>query len=563
MSSLLPTSNISSIENHVRSYRSALKSSLEITIHSLSTSHLKMHSLLHPLGHNQKEVDFSALVYSLDRLPKLISETQKIILGQNPQIFEEAGYKNVANWKEVKSKSRRRVAHFNSQKNILAYFIASVSDIDDITNILISLQTEWNKFNRLFHKYYSLYSLFKKDIDSQNFFKKFKVTPKEWQTFISSLGSNWDKKLRKIYKSSLNLKIQLLSASWLNYTKSTQKWWKNIATIVSPAFHISHQEIYFVSSNIHSLLNIFTGFPLSHQFEIISNLKTDHPALYQTWTQIKSKESILNPTDFTYFVSKYFLSDPNVKKDYQDFQKKLGILTIPNANYLDITVQIFPIKNLVKSKHLDPRLKIKNHLKINRSNALIFNIDYPLGFSAYHILTEVMENVKNIKGVYVLGKAATLNGEIGDIQIPRLVFDEHTQNSYLFKNCFSNFFPYTNNQGSILTNQKAVSVLGTFLENKSLLNFYFKNNITVIEMESGPYLSAITESCYDQQAPKSTIVDLNNCPFDLGIINYTSDTPYSSLQSLGDGNLGISGIEPVTLGSLAILQRIINLEENK
>jgi len=563
MPSLLPTSNISSIENHVRSYRSALKSSLEITIHSLSASHLKMHSLLHPFGANQKEVDFSALTYSLDRLPKIISETEKIILGQSPEVFEKAGYKNVSNWKEVKAKSRRRVAHFNSQKNLLAYFIASISDIDDIVNTLIAIQTEWDKFNQLFHKHYSLYSLFKKELESEKFFKKFKVTPKEWQTFTLSLGPNWNKKLKKIYQSPLNLKIQLLSASWLNYTKTTQKWWKNIATTVSPAFHISRQEIYFVSSNTHSLLNAFTGFPLAHQFEILANLKTEHPSLYQIWTEIKSKNSRLNPTDFIYFVSKYFLSQREHQTEFIEVQKKLGILTIPNANYLDLIVQIFPIKNLIKSKYLDSRLKIKNHLKIEKSNALIFNIDYPLGFSAYHVLTEVMENVKNIKGAYILGKAATLNSEVGDIQIPRLVFDEHTQNSYLFKNCFSDFFPYTNNQGSILTNQKAVSVLGTFLENKSLLNFYFKNNITVIEMESGPYLSAITESCYDQQAPKNTIVDLNNCPFDLGIINYTSDTPYSSLQNLGDGNLGISGIEPVTLGSLAILQRIINLEENK
>lgn len=563
MPSLLPTSNISSIENHVRSYRSALKSNLEVTIHSLSSSHLKMKSILHPLGHNPKEVDFSALVYSLNRLPKIIDQVEKIILGQSPEIFETANYKNVTKWKSVKSKSRRRVAHFNSLKNILAYFIASVSDIDDIINILITLQTEWNKFNHLFHKNYALYSLFKKELESGHFYKKFKVNQKEWQNFISSLGPNWNDKLKKIYKSQLNLKVQLLSASWLNYTKSTQKWWKNIATFVSPAFHISRQEIYFVSSNTHSLLNTFTGFPLAHQFEILSDLKINHPSLYRNWLQIKSKESRLDPLDFIYFASKYFLSDPNSKKQYQDLQKKLGILTIPNANYLDITVQIFPIKNLVKSKYLDPRLKIKSHLKLEKSNALIFNIDYPLGFSAYHLLTEVMENVKNIKGVYVLGKAATLNGEVGDIQIPRLVFDEHTQNSYLFKNCFNDFFPYINNQGSVLTNQKAVSVLGTFLENKSLLNFYFKNNITVIEMESGPYLSAITESCYDQQASKDTIIDLNNCPYDLGIINYTSDTPYSSLQNLGDSNLGINGIETVTLGTLAILQRIINLEENK
>jgi len=560
---LIPTSNISSIENHIRSYRSALKSNLEITINSLSSSHLKMKSILHPLGHDQKEIDFSAMVYCLNRLPKIIDKVEKIILGQNPQVFEEAGYQDILKWKTVKSKSRRRIAHFNSQENTLTYFIASISDIDDITNILITLQIEWNKFNHLFHKNYSLYSLFKKDLESEKFYKKFKVNNKEWQKFTSSLGLNWDKKLKKIYKSQLNLKIKLLSSSWLNYTRSTQKWWKNISTSVSPAFRLSNQEIYFVSSNTHSILNTFTGFPLSYQFKILSDLKKRHSSLYQIWTQIQSKKSLLNPSDFIYFASKYFLSHSQVKKNYLTLQKKLNIITISNPNYLDITVQIFPIKNLVKSKYLDSRIKIKDHLKIEKSNALIFNIDYPLGFSAYHLLAEIMENVKKVKGVYILGKAATLNGEIGDIQIPRLVFDEHTQNSYLFKNCFTNFFPYTNNQGSILTNQKAVSVLGTFLENKSLLNFYLKNNITVIEMESGPYLSAISESCYDQQAPKNTIIDLNNYSHDLGIINYTSDAPYSNLKTLGDSELGINGIEPVTLGSLAILQRIINLEENK
>lgn len=557
------SSNISSIENHVRSYRSALKSNLEITINSLINPHLKMRSILHPYGHLSNKIDFSALAYCLDRLPKVHHQVEKIIIGQSPEVFEEAGYKNITQWSEVVSKNRRRVAYFNQPKKIMAFFIASISDIDDLVNIFIALQIEWNKLNQLLHKNYSLYSSFQKDLKTDKFFKKLKIDPQDWKIFITSLGSNWNLKLKNFYRSPVNFRIQLLAASWLNYTKSTQKWWKNIATNTSPVFHISHQDIYFVSSNTHSLMNIFTGFPLAHQFKIISNLKTNHPSLYQIWEQIKSKKSLLTPTDFIYYVSKHFLSQPEIKKEYLDFQKKLGIFNLPNPNYLDITTQLFPIKNLVKSKYLDPRLKINKPLQLAKSKALILNIDYPLGFAAYHLLSEIMENVKTIKGVYILGKAACLNSEVGDIQIPRMVFDEHTQNSYLFKNCFNSFFPYINNQGSILTNQKAVSVFGTFLENKSLLNFYFKNNITVIEMESGPYLTAVTESCYDQQAPKNTIVDLNSCPYDLGIINYASDTPYSSVQNLGDSQLGITGIEPVTLGTLAILQRIINLEQEK
>ena len=154
----------------------------------------------------------------------------------------------------------------------------------------------------LLHKNYSLYSLFKKDLDSKIFFFFLKIKTEEWQNFISALGSNWNLKLKNFYRSPLNLKVQLLAASWLNYTKSTQKWWKNIAKSVSPAIHLSHKNIYFVSSNTHSLLNIFTGFPLAHQFEILTYLEKNYPDLYQTWQKIKSKEISLFPNEFLYFV---------------------------------------------------------------------------------------------------------------------------------------------------------------------------------------------------------------------------------------------------------------------
>jgi hypothetical protein len=555
------TSSISAIELHVRSYRSALKSTLEVTINSLANSQLNMHSTLHPFGDDPQKIDISAFSYSLLRLPNIVEKTKKIIVGQNLDIFKQAGFSNVENWPKVAAQARRRFTKYNKDVKILAYFAASISDIDDLTNTLIAFQTEWNKTHNLLKLHYKTYQSLKNDLKNEKIGNKLKLPKDEWQNIIDALGKNWKLRLKRIYSDSLNLKIQLLASSWMNYTKTTQKWWKNIAKTVAPNFHISHQNIYFVSSNTHSLLNIYTGFALKHQDQIISLVKTDHPDLYQKWQQIQKKESFLDPKDFIYFAFRYFINHPQFQDIFKAYQQKLGIISIPNETDLDIDVQLFPIKNLVKSKFLDPRIKIKRPQKIANSKALIFNIDYPLGFSAYHVLTETMENVKTIKGIYILGKAAVLNGEIGDIQIPRLVFDEHTQNSYIFKNCFNTYFPFTNNQGSILTNQKAVSVLGTFLENKALLDTYSKNNLTVIEMESGPYLSAVTEATYDQQAPKNTIIDLNNAPFDIGIVNYTSDTPYSGLQTLGTSNLGLNGIEPVTLGSLAILQRIINLEE--
>lgn len=491
-------STISSIERHVRSYRSALKSTMEITINSLTNSHLKMNSILHPLGNNPLKLDTDALVYTLLRLPSQIDNSEKIILGQSPEVFIKTGFDNVESWPKVSSKARRCTSHFNKTNKTLAYFAASISDIDDIVNLLIAYQTEWNKFHKILTLNFKTFFNFTKDLKSnQQFLKYLNITPQNWLDITTALGPKYMIRLKHIFQHNHNLRVRLLAGSWTDYTKTTQKWWKNIAATVSDQYHISHQEIYFVSGS--------------------------------------NKQN----------------------------QKELNIININNSHYLNINTQIFPVKNLIKVKHLDPRLKISKPKKLSNSKALIFNIDYPLGFSAYHILSEVIENIKRIKGIYILGKAAVLNGEIGDIQIPKLVFDEHTQNSYLFKNCFNTFFPFINNQGSILTNQKAVSVLGTFLENKALLDVYSKNNLTVIEMESGPYLNAITEATVDQQTPNNTIVDLNNAPFDIGIINYTSDTPYSQTKNLGTAYSNLKTTETITLGSLAILQRIINLEESK
>jgi len=545
-------SSIDSIDLHIRTYRSALKSNLEVTVNSLTNSYLKIDSILHPFAGDPTRLDPSAIVYSLLRLPKIIDQTKIVIMGQNPQVFTDAGFPDVLRWKKVTSPARRRSRFFNKKTGLCASFISSISDVDDIINLLLAYQIEWNKFHQIVTTTYPKYSQFKKALTTSDFLEVVKLSTEDWQKIKTALGLNWCLRLKKMYHHSQNFRLRLLAGSWVDYTKTTQHWWKNIAINVSDHFHISHQKIYFVSSNSHSLLNLITGFALKSQSEILQlapkNWSQDNPYIHQN--------------DFLYYLQKYKTNDKKYQQNWQKMQDRLDIITVPSAHYLDVNTQIFPLSSLVKSKYLDPRLKISKSQKLSHSDALIFNIDYPLGFASYHVLSEILENVAAIKGVYILGKAAVLNSEIGDIQIPRLVFDEHSSNSYFFKNCFNTFFPFTNTQGSVLTNQKSVTVFGTFLENEALLKKYFQNNLTVIEMESGPYLSAITEATYDQQTPRSTLVDLNSAPFDIGIINYTSDTPYSKAKNLGAGALNLAGIEPVYLGSLAILQRIIELEEN-
>jgi hypothetical protein len=533
-----------------------------------------MDSILHPFGTDKSTIDISALVYSFLRLPQSIDKTKLVVMGQSPEVFEQAGFENITSWHKCAPTARRTVRYFNTSTHTLANIISSISDVDDVVNTLIAYQSEWNKFHHLLHLHYPHLTQLKKAKRQGTLASTLNITPEDWQKLCTSIGKKFSLRLTRIYKNHHDLHLRLLAGSWIDYSKTTQLWWRNIEPHLAsptcpPKFHNvggsfptkARRTVYFVSSNTHSLLNLITGHALTSKNELLKLAQNHHPDLDSLWQNIQKSESFLHQNDFLYYLSKYMADNKNYQHNWQKLQNKLNIISIPPSHFLNSTLQIFPIASLATSKYLDSRLKISKALQLQRSNSLIINIDYPLGFAAYHVLSEVLENINDIRGVYILGKAAVLNSEIGDVQIPRLTFDEHTQNSYIYKNCFNSFFPFPNNQGSILTNQKSVSVLGTFLENQALIDKYSKNNLTIMEMETGPYLNAVTEACYDQQTPRNTIVDLNSTPFDLGVINYTSDTPYSQAKNLGAGALNLSGLEPVYLGSLAILQRIINLEE--
>jgi hypothetical protein len=198
---------------------------------------------------------------------------------------------------------------------------------------------------------------------------------------------------------------------------------------------------------------------------------------------------------------------------------------------------------------------------LQNSDAYILNIDYPLGFAAYHILTKLAEKIGPILGTYFMGKAASLNGNIGDIILPTVVFDEHSHNTYMFRNAFRgiDITPYLQN-GSVLDNQKAVTVLGTYLQNSRIMDIIYQESYTDIEMEAGPYLSAIYEMFRPKRHPVDEIVSLHRIPFDVGMLHYVSDTPMSKGQNLGSGTLSYMGIESTYACSIAITRKIFSVE---
>ncbi len=494
-----------------------------------------MNSSLHPHARNLLKVDIGALSYAFTRLPECIDMVNKVVLGQNENLFCQVDC-DIHSWQPVSSLNRRRKMYLDSTGQTLSCFIASISDIDDITTTLTALQIEWNKLHHL---------LKSKDVDEL-------LEPPELQRLKKSMGPSFDNRIATIKAKTLSLKLQLLASSWIDYAKTSHSWWQYLKNILhSSLINLERSPLYFVSSNTYSLLNIATGLPLKTEQFLIDHLRLHQPHLFDLYQKILSGENPLPKSDFLYYCSQFVNSGT-----VSDLIK-----VVPPPTNLDITTQLIPVSTLASCP--DPFLKLDSK-KLSSSSAYILNIDYPLGFLAYHVLSEILENTSLLQGVYFMGKAAILNGQIGDIQVPRVVYDEHTKNSYFLDNCFNKHLPFVNNQGSILTNQKAACVLGTYLQSQATLNDFTHNNITIVEMESGPFLSAIAEACFSERLPKDTIIDLNQAPFDIGIINYASDNPYSPSSNLGtQGQMELAGAEPVSLSSRAILQRIIDLETAK
>jgi len=540
------------IGNHRRFYNQALKKGVEVKVSSLAESYRKMSPSLHRKVNQPQVIDVAALTYSLDRLPSCIWQVEKVTLVQNENDFVRAGFK-IKFSEEVFSKRRRRRSLFDSSKRVLGFFITSSSDVDDLVNALIAYQIEWQKVGLL------LKGREEKFADEEQF-SWLGIGQEEWGRVKTALGDNWQEKILSVGRGSVDTNIQMISNHRLGCRQIAQEWWKQASSLF-PVINLKAKPAYFVSSNLHSLINVISGFVRKKQVEIFGHIEENYSQLYQEWLKVKSGENQLRVNDFLYFLSKiYFQDNPEAFKEKIDFEANLGIQQIKSSGGLVCDVQLIPVSAISQSSSLDPNLKINNHRKIFRSEGLIINIEYPLGDAAYFILSEILENLSQLKGVYIIGKAAILSGSVGDLQIPAVIFDERSDKIFFIKNIFNEEFVFKAFQSKILKEQKAVSVRGTFLENQKQLERYSKASFNIVEMESGPYLTALSEAQSVKPLSRGGVFHLDHLPWELGIINYASDNPFLE-KSLGEGSLALEGIEPTYLASLAVLQRIIEKEE--
>lgn len=541
------TFNSPETEIYIRTYRSLLKSAGSVRISQLIDVHISSKPLLHEKA-DSPEIDTAAFIYGLLRLPDIMSNVKTIVLGQSLDVFKNHGVSGFSRLLEVEAPGRRRKMYYDGKETLYIY-IASVTDVDDLITLATSFQIEWNKFHDKLKKAKNIETEVKKHLPGEDIAKIQKIWGDEYYKFLTAI------KYREV-----SFTVRLLSGSYVEYAKATQRWWDHIAYRLRE-LRLHTRSLYFVSSNTHSLVNLLMRHALEDEKLLIEYLlHTKDENLIRLWNEINSGDFLANRENFLYYIAKkYAKTHPDYEKKRLARMKNLGIHHIGASHYLDIDAQVVEVKKLAGIS-LDPRLKL-NTRNLQKSDAVILNVDYPLGWAAYQILTEIGQNVRTIKGIYIMGKAATLNGAIGDILLPSSVFDQHTKNLYVFDNVlrpadFETLFK----TGSVVADQKTIAAKGTFLENGEIIKKWYAQGYSIIEMETGPYLNAMYEFVNYNRYVENEFINITNTPFDIGIAHYASDTPYSKAKNLGVRNLSYEGVEPTYAISLAILKKIIEKE---
>ncbi|MCX6020285.1 MAG: hypothetical protein NTZ05_00855, partial [Chloroflexi bacterium] len=565
-----------------RTYMSVLRSSGDIPVRALMAAHAEMGSSLHPNAADANIIDAGALLYAIQRLPDCIEMVNRIVLAQLPAQFESVLGPSVRRWTKVQAPARRRLWSYDGQ-HILAVYLTSPSDLDDMIPTVTAYQLEWNKIhhrlNMLPHLRDRLLALATDpsadfspaalaggppdlliELDAE-LREALQIDVDDWDRLARAWGLRFWEVFTAIARAEKHMTVRLIGGTHTAYAKVVAAWWQPILRQLERR-RLLDRPLYVVSSNPHGLVNLCSGY-VRRRGDRLTALMDALPEDDPEAADLREAAGWSNRDNVLYYLNRLwsrFNPGHNEEKARRTAEEEeRGIYHLNAAEGVDVAGQIIELRRL-RAADLDPRLG-DVAADLVRSRAVVLNIDYPLGLAAYRILRTITESVDNIRGIYVVGKAATLNGAVGDVLISNTVYDEHSQNIYTFPNAFgyADVAPYLA-RGSVLDRQKAVTVRSTFLQNREYLDLFYRENYTVVEMEAGPYLSAIYEATQPIRHPIGEHIHFQALPFDLGIIHYASDTPYTRVWTLGVRNLSFAGIDSTYASTVAVLRRIAKIE---
>jgi len=288
------------------------------------------------------------------------------------------------------------------------------------------------------------------------------------------------------------------------------------------------KQIHIISANMHSVMNSIFAVPtLKSIFKDRSDME-----IYQE------------------------LSKPENEK----FRKKVtqvalnnGMMQLLDTSGTNIDVQVLDTAKIDFSK--------SNFQPTSLSEKpVIIVMDYAFGEQAYETIDELLKPYQhqnkqtylNVKSVSIMGKAGILEGKKGDIMIPNAHINEGTGDNYPFDNQLTTKMFEGN--GIPVFSGPMITVLGTSLQNKDLLDFFHKSTWGIIGLEM--------EGAHYQKAIQSASKIRKSIPKDVKVryAYYASDNPLETGSTLASGGLGTTGVKPTYLITIKILEQIFNIK---
>jgi len=556
------------VDLFVRSYQTLLRSTGEVRVAGLMESYLAMAPTLHPRVRDPLP-DPAAITYVGLRLPPCMPSVRLVLLSASLETMAARGFGDVARWSAQVAPARRRRQFFDGQDR-LAMLVSSPSDLDDIIPALVAYELEWNKLHELLQRDSGLRAMVEhaaasgpRPGDDERLAHALGLSGDELARLATIWhGRSWQLLARTAARRK-RLAVRMLGGTWNDYERAVEGWFEHIAEHAPP--DLNRRPIYVVSSNMHSLANVVSGSALARRGEIIDYVqKSGNELLLGEYEAITAERVPSSLENFLYYAAKKYLADPrsgDAARVFATEERAAGVTTVRLPRGPDVDAQVIELRQL-RASRLDPRLaNLPGLERLASSDALVVNVDYPLGQTGYFVQRALARRAGSVLGVYSMGKGATLTGRVGDVLISNVVSDERTGTTYLLHNCFNaedleRYLVY----GTALDNQRAATVRGTFLQNWGYLDALHRAGNNLVEMEAGPYLEAFAEGVLPERAPHGEVLNLVGAATDLGFIHYASDTPYSRGLTLGERNLSYFGMDSTYAAALAIARRILQCE---
>ena len=303
-----------------------------------------------------------------------------------------------------------------------------------------------------------------------------------------------------------------------------EQWANNIKKTLFEN-NLFDRPLHIISANLHSVMNCFYA-----KSALIKKVKYEN---LEQFAEILSKDS---NADLRQMVLKHALQN--------------GMIQLSDTSGTNIGVQIFDTSKLDIS-NLPSELQFEKR-KLDEFPIIIV-MDYAFGEQAYETMDELIKPYivesnrlnMNIASINIMGKAGILEGGKGDIMIPTAHVFEGSADNYPFKNDLSSVD--FENFGLGIYEGTMITVLGTSLQNKDILNYFIKSSWKAVglEMEGAHYQKAIQAA--------SKIRKSINKNVKLRYAYYASDNPLESGSTLASGSLGLDGVKPTYLITLKML----------